>query len=98
MVIFGIELTVTIACGKFSLGQTLPFAKIYFSILQLLEKALYHVPLREADSIVTLNKTPVDFFQRAIRNLKGDEEFWRDKDHLFDFNGDAEKGSAPLFI
>ena len=76
-------------------GADSAFAKIYFFYSSTLEKALYHVPLREADSIVTLNKTPVEFFQRAIRNLKGDEEFWRDKDHLFDFNGDTREGICP---
>ena len=94
MVIFGIELTVTIACRKFSWGK-LSFCKNLLFHSSTLQKALYHVPLREADSIVTLNKTPVEFFQRAIRNLKGDEEFWRDKDHLFDFNGDAREGICP---
>ena len=63
-----------------------------------LEKALMHLPLKEADSIVTLNKAPVEFFQKAICNLNGDEEFWSDKDHLYDFsdnNGNARNAICP---
>ena len=78
-----------------SLWGRLCFCKNLLFYSSTLEKALYHVPLEEADSIVTLNKTPVEFFQRAIRNLKGDEEFWRDKDHLFNFNGGTREGICP---
>jgi uncharacterized protein len=60
-----------------------------------LDKALMHTPLTEADSIVTLNKQPVKFFQSAIRNLDGNEDFWRDKDHLYNFNGAARNGVCP---
>ena len=78
-----------------SVWSRLCFLKNLLFYSSTLEKALYHLPLREADSIVTLNNRPVEFFQRAIRNLKGDEEFWKDKDHLFDFHGDARNGICP---
>jgi uncharacterized protein len=49
-----------------------------------LDRALLHLPLEEADSLVTLDGAPVQFFQDAIRNMRGDEPFWEDKDMLFD--------------
>ena len=49
-----------------------------------LDRALLHVPLDEADAMVTLSGDHVAFFQDALNNLSGDEPFWSNKDILFD--------------
>ena len=49
-----------------------------------LDNALLHVPLQEADAMVTGSGEHVAFFQDALNNLNGDEPFWKDKDVLFD--------------
>lgn len=59
-----------------------------------LDRGLLHVPIRDCDSAVCEQK--VEFYQEAIRNPGGTEEFWSDKDVLLDL--DNGPPPPPLLI
>ena len=60
-----------------------------------LNVALMHVPVCEADELVTLNKKSVTFFQEGLRNLKGTEAFWDKKDRLLDLRQGIGRSTLP---
>jgi putative CocE/NonD family hydrolase len=48
----------------------------------ILDRALLHVPIADCDSAVCAQK--IEFYQEAIRNTSGQDEFWQNKDILLD--------------
>ena len=61
-----------------------------------LDRALYHVPVREADALVTEARAPVECYQQGLRELHPNCKFWREKDRLFDLCGERRPPAALI--
>jgi hypothetical protein len=57
-----------------------------------LDKAFKHVPVLDTDTITTGQPQP--FFQEILENLRGDEDYWEDKNSLADLTQNTSSAST----